>query len=1066
MGYNFKRFEQYDPVDGIRTNRSNFEMKLRQSANSKNITAGIHLGQGPRYGMSPIPGQSHTDGDATQPCGLMQSELASGTHNFKNRLKVFGLVPVTLGTFSNISDKKVHYVWVVSDSSGRIALVFAGDFDGSSKYRHLNDIAAGLQPQVQQLYSTPVSFLDPLVQRFPLRNSAVLSDLNDYLSINAALNSSEVASLTVSGKEIPMQWSFGRVIAVGDATHSATPNFVKPDVTVSTNHYMGLPSFFNTRNFKNSVRQIILYNLKATGDLVREYHYLISPDPTIFQATFDQDNTIPNITAAIGAATTTVARIDAVAPVFSDVKNVLYHDKDSTTNSGYTAIFAAPNKAVMGIVQDWQRNHDGTLIQYVDPTNPVFVANTKQTQDPAGGLYKEDAIVKAACWHAWPTFDSATPLAKDSVAARDGITHVTLGEADTGILRKNTTYEISFAVYDKQLDVETNVGAPTKIRTDSDDFVRLSLFRDAYTGPNPQQKNGFAYESFLPLPLSFNSQAIPSNTPLNYLEYRIYYRQLGSFEWLPALFVDAGKYWGYPNHQVLWACEGAIAALPGGQPGGFNDYSALPKDLYFDVKTFKNRVFWCSNQNLCFSSLGKPFSYALRNSVPCPAGEFRGMIVHYFFGQAQQEGRIVIFGSKETYSGRFTGIPIESPVQVSPDNVGTFPLDGSDFTLETRTSITAFSGRAAVIADGELYWWGPTGIYYDSGVGVPEKISLDIEPEIFTFYDPNKVDQIHATYSEETKEIIWYYPEKNATDGKTKSLIYNVRHDQFYLGSFDGKVDWSQKVSIDKTSSNRDTNGTRTIVGVRLDDTQTVQRATFFDLRNRAGDYFPGRELLVKSVSQPTSSTLRLNLAAGFLPANLTAIQVGSTITIDQGKDYSNQSGVQNLIGQISAKGADYLDIVLPENLSPYFTGALTPDRFFPIWEFARNGFQFVYESEFWIPGGMDFWGAWRFLHLFFKLNLLPSRNLLPPNAGAQTIQIAYRTPISKEYVENTATFTDNSSGNFQVYTQLKTANQAAEGQAIQLKLSGIQNGTAWVLQYIAFDVNPMDKDNLQHYEG
>jgi hypothetical protein len=101
-----------------------------------------------------------------------------------------------------------------------------------------------------------------------------------------------------------------------------------------------------------------------------------------------------------------------------------------------------------------------------------------------------------------------------------------------------------------------------------------------------------------------------------------------------------------------------------------------------------------------------------------------------------------------------------------------------------------------------------------------------------------------------------------------------------------------------------------------------------------------------------------------------------------------------------------------------------------------------------------------------FKLNLLPSKNRIPPNAGAQTINIAYRTPISKQYVENVATFVDNSQGNFQVYTQLKTDNQAAEGQAIKIKLSGKQNGTAWVLQYIGVDAHPMQGDNLQYYEG
>ncbi len=70
---------------------------------------------------------------------------------------------------------------------------------------------------------------------------------------------------------------------------------------------------------------------------------------------------------------------------------------------------------------------------------------------------------------------------------------------------------------------------------------------------------------------------------------------------------------------------------------------------------------------------------------------------------------MVVFGSQETYSGRFTGNQLQSPVQVSPDNVATFPVDGSDFVIESRTTITSFSSRSAIVAEGELYYWGPTG---------------------------------------------------------------------------------------------------------------------------------------------------------------------------------------------------------------------------------------------------------------------------------------------------------------------------------------------------------------------
>jgi len=59
-----------------------------------------------------------------------------------------------------------------------------------------------------------------------------------------------------------------------------------------------------------------------------------------------------------------------------------------------------------------------------------------------------------------------------------------------------------------------------------------------------------------------------------------------------------------------------------------------------------------------------------------------------------------------------------------------FPVDGTDFRVDTWTSITAFSYRSAVVADGILYYWGFTGVYRDVGNEIPEKISYNLEPFI------------------------------------------------------------------------------------------------------------------------------------------------------------------------------------------------------------------------------------------------------------------------------------------------------------------------------------------------
>ncbi len=195
---------------------------------------------------------------------------------------------------------------------------------------------------------------------------------------------------------------------------------------------------------------------------------------------------------------------------------------------------------------------------------------------------------------------------------------------------------------------------------------------------------------------------------------------MGSYEWLPALVVDASFLAYYPNHRVLWMCKGAIAQLPGGQPGGFNDYSPLPDDVYDCVVSFRERIFWISPTSCVFSMRNNAFAYPLRNSVSAPTGEFRGALVHAYPGQAEQDSRIVIFGSKETYIGRFTGRYQNYPVTIGTTTY-TYPLEGSDFQVDTWTSVTAFSHRSAVVAEGILYWWGPEGIYKDVGRDLPVK---------------------------------------------------------------------------------------------------------------------------------------------------------------------------------------------------------------------------------------------------------------------------------------------------------------------------------------------------------
>ncbi|NIV11449.1 MAG: hypothetical protein GWN62_09250, partial [Aliifodinibius sp.] len=300
--------------------------------------------------------------------------------------------------------------------------------------------------------------------------------------------------------------------------------------------------------------------------------------------------------------------------------------------------------------------------------------------------------------------------------------------------------------------------------------------------------------------------------PINYLEIRIYYREKGTFEWLPAGRTEWTNYFYNPDQGEYAVCTGKETGLPGGQPGGYNDYSELPDEDWQDVITFNNRVFWASKSQVIFSNRNNVFAYAARNTIPCPKGEFRGIKVHTFYGESEQNGRVIIFGSEETYFGEFTGNKIIEPIRVSIDNVGEFPVDGSDFDVKTRSTITAFSSRSATVADGILYFWGQSGIYADNGVGTPEKISLAIEPELFDLYDKNKTLDIHCNYNANTKEIVWYFTPADTSEGLTKMLVYNIKTAKYLIWTHEKKIDWAESIKIENEQVGRLISGPRTIV--------------------------------------------------------------------------------------------------------------------------------------------------------------------------------------------------------------------------------------------------------------
>ncbi len=643
--------------------------------------------------------------------------------------------------------------------------------------------------------------------------------------------------------------------------------------------------------------------------------------------------------------------------------------------------------------------------------------------------------------------------------------------AGTGVLRKATTYEFTYSLYNKRLNYESNVGIPVKFNTGANDFVGLQLWNAAAGGGNETQY--FHWRNTAPaghwMPFYFGSfqdnltKWYPPNLATNFCEYRFYYRQLGTFEWLPAGNVDAAQFW-FDGFLALNVCLGPVAATPGGQPGGFNDYSPLPADNYNCVVQYKNRFFWFSDKACVFSLANNIFAYAGRNSISASTGKFLGGIVHNYPGQAEQSSRLIIFGTDGNYVARFTGLYQQTQVQVSADTSATFNIEGSDLVIDPWTNVTAFSYRTAAIANGILYYWGPQGIYRDDGVATPTKISPDLEPYIFTLYDPNDTQNIHAHYDDLTKEITWFYRPKTADSAATHTLVYNVLTEKFIPGSSTAKIDWTQSLNVE---SNMGTAGKRTLIGSRASGAATVQRSYFFDNRNRSGDMYPTTDWLIKSVTTPVAGSRRLTLAGGYNATNFAAISIGDYLALQQAPEYSNGFSCDDMIAKITAvnTGSGYVDILLPTGAT--MAASLTPtfDKYFPFWQrtptaVGQNGIPYVIQTTYWTPTGINGYYWWLYWYLLAKMRLWAT----DVDIGWQ---LAFRGPTALDFITDPTVFQDNSDGNFQLYHPLRRGNDNMEGQGLKLKLSDAHIGHEWVLQYMEIHGTPYtDGDILKQFEG
>lgn len=1069
--------------NGIDVFNPDFNPRLVLAATSYNMMTGINRGTGPRYGISPIPGHSSKDTTTTaNGRGIRASELSTGSNLnvFIDRRKVFGIVPIVIPGYSDFTTQGTLFVWLMGDLynsgsnyyaiSASPNVVYTDGGASPNTFAYTFDISYGFNPA---LWAQPLNdgftnnytkYLSPVVRRLPQSNPSdetVDSFAQKFLKIDSGIYYTSIASISVSGKKIPQQWVFGTKIATGSSTTTATANMNY--LTISSTYHASLliPSSWQKGNYAKTARSLTFYNIDNFA-LARTFIYdKYMVDSSTFVATLNQNYTTANY--SVSGTPTSVNNLRGAAFTAANVDHVLLHDPEGFCENTYSLVLMAAKGAYGFFLQEWDRDFTGRNVQIAPIRDRFHKPVTRETQAGNGvaGQYTENGVPVSTCFDQWPVFvDGTASCSTYSTAAANGTNHFFFsndGSANLGpkgVLRALTTYEFTFSIFDKQLGIETNVGAPAKFRTGIVDYTAISLGADVYSGGAYQQNCLALNDANAPIQTNYfqryDGTSYTYNWMMNYLELRFYYRPQGTFEWLPALFIDAAKYFFWTDYKAFWACTGDIAGLPGGQPGGFIDYSFLPDDQYDCVVTYKNRSFWLSNKNMVFSLANNSFAYPLRNSVPAPTGGFKGAIVHTYRGQSDQESRLVVFGQKDTFIGRFTGEFIQQPVQVSQNTIASYDVDGSDFRLEAWTSITAFSHRAAVVADGDLYFWGPQGVYKDDGVGNPRKISDSMEPDIFTLYDQSLTAEIHCIYDEKTKHIIWFFPPAGANT-LSYALTYEIATGQFFIDRFKCKIDWAQRIQTNNPSITQDTNGLRTIIGSRKSSAESIQRTYFFDQLNRSGDWSPERELLAKSVSAGATSDLKvLAFDSGLDATNFATIAVGDYIAVQQFRKYTGEATGSDMIAKVYAinTGASTLTLQIPD-------GAVLPvctptERFyFPIWHKAAsgdglNGIPWVWETKYWMPQGINYQGLWLYLYIFAKYTTWLKRGT--PNQ----FNIGYRTPTSGAMITDVVTMLDNSDTNFQLFHALKkTETVNNQGQAIKFKLSGSHIGEEWMLQYL-----------------
>jgi hypothetical protein len=1075
-----------------------------------NWSAGRAAGWTTRYGIFPVPGHnSNEDGDAIDSGvlsgyavrGLVAAEQTPAAHTtadydvYGRRKFLLGaaVVQLPVGT----GDKSVPVVyWISTRTSGAnhqidllpsTSVVAGGQRMGVRSHleagvgggtavlsfvagddeidRTLRAIDRLHTTDLTSLRKIPADFTKYL--RWTILQTSVETNLREFVGTNPA------ADITVDTAGLPVDvyfnmagspyWNNGRsqrrsigldVSLSGSAALATAPKkwAAKAYLSEAAGDLTGDPVVNRSQTGVADVLGGVLY----ASDLANATYstsgaYPAAGSTHIFGRVDDQPSTVP---LTVIAMVTDRPLIAAINPLLRD-----------STEADTTSTAADPPDG------------GNDFVQWIDPTANMWAPRLFNTalNGTLGSRYPETqaaagvAIAKQTCWQNAPAYIFGTNTSNVVTAVG-------------GALAANTTYEYGYAVYNALTGKESNVGSPAKA------FVAAANSAIRVQIPmNPLMFGAQTSNTQFPaIPELFDegSAAVQAAVPFNYLAYRLYYRELGSFEWLYAGEASFASVYFEPFAEALYIGKTGAVGPSGGQPQGYNDYGDLPVDDYIDVISFQGRLFWMTKQMIRYSNGDDVLSYATRNYLPCPSGEFRGGLVHFFPGSENQDGRIVVFGSDGNYDVRETGEYVQEQVRVSATaQPVALPLDGSDITLSVRSSDTAFSGRCAVAAEGVVYFMGPTGIFRDDGVDVPKRISQAVEPDYFDAYDKTATDEFFAYYNKRSREILFFYrpsginPELNEAGYKTKAWVYSLRTERWAEGvrgafcqyGYTALIDWAQDLDVTKFEEVAHGPGIRTLIGARREAASTVSRPYYHDDDCDGGDYKPGDEMMVKEVTKPDASTLRLWLADGYSSTILNAVVAGTTkISVAGSSTYGDMPTAASVDGYYTVKAKDAvaatIDIAITGSMGSVSATAFTPDQYFPVFVEGYHDVACVLDHNY-IAGskGLFGWVMFRFFHMLFKPVRRRHGDATPRMTVAwQANHQIGETASSKSlplFGINTRETTS------QIVADVPSDAMQAEGQAVKATLTYNQIAGRWTLYFLAHHYDDKGAGEIMHYQ-